>query len=98
MQGGDANVVNIELQAAEATWSGDANVVFVQIHGGHGLRRAVGHELCHGGRAKLLHEHDQCDEVADRGCHSLREGEAVSARGDITCYDSTGGGYVVVCN
>ena len=57
MQGGDANVVSIKLQAAEAAWSiqgGDANVVVVQIHGGHGLRRAVGQELCHGGRSRAI--------------------------------------------
>ena len=56
-QGGNANVASIELQAAEATWSmqgGDANVVVVQIHGGHGLRRAVGQELCHGGRSRAI--------------------------------------------
>ena len=50
MRGGDANGISIELQPAGATWSmqGDANVV--QIHGGHGLKRAVGQELCHWGR------------------------------------------------
>ena len=49
MRGGDANGISIELQPAEATWSmRDANVV--QIHGGHGLKRAVGQELCHWGR------------------------------------------------
>ena len=55
MQGGNANVVSIELRVVKATWSmpGDAyaNVIGVQIQGGHGLRRAVGQELCHGGRA-----------------------------------------------
>ena len=52
MEGGNANVVGIELRD---TWSmqgcsWDANVIGVQIQGGHGLRRAVGQELCHGGR------------------------------------------------
>ena len=55
MEGGNANVVGIELRA---TWSmqgcWDANVIGVQIQGGHGLRRAVGQELCHGGRSRAI--------------------------------------------
>ena len=67
---------------------GDANVV--QIHGGHGLKRAVGQELCHGGPGDhLLHEHDQSEVDADRGCHSLREGEVVNEKRLKTCHDST---------
>ena len=99
MEGGNANVVGIELRA---TWSmqgcWDANVIGVQIQGGHGLRRAVGQELCHGGRVITFSTHDSDEVNADRGCHSLREGEVVSANRLITSYDSTGGGCVVVCN
>ena len=51
MEGGNANVVGIELRATWSMQGGDANVIGVQIQGGHGLRRAVGQELCHGGRA-----------------------------------------------
>ena len=58
MQGGNANVVSIELRVVKATWSmpsdAYANVIGVQIQGGHGLRRAVGQELCHGGRSRAI--------------------------------------------